>query len=368
MSGREGVEARNHSRGPIELAWLALSSERLTALLTTVLALFAALSAFIPQGKEALAAAQYEDAVAVHELARWGLTDLFASSWFHALLVLLLANLLSLTIRATVKKPAPLPVGPPAGAPYRVELVAALPERAVESLRESLRARLGAPRNEWVEGSRVSMVFDTSPGGRSATMLAHFGLMAVVAGAALASTHPQDGRSVVHAILEVKDSATGTAGTFDMMSGEPWKFFRWPAQYVIRDFVPSRNSLGPAIRLERTLEGEPRPDDFWVFKNAPDGFDAKHRRGEVAIRAIRLALEPGPGEGVASSRGAVVLVFGMGMLVFGALAGRRPAGLLWVEVNGDRVVVTGVPRVGGDRAFEGRFGGWARVARSAVEE
>ncbi len=138
-------DARGKTRDPLATAWLVLSSERTTAILVIVLAIFAGLTAFIPQGKEALALAVAEDASELHTLAAWGLTDVFESAWIRALAVLLLANILAAIVRTAGAGRKKANARPPMNAPYKVDLVADLPERAVESLHETFRIRLGVP-------------------------------------------------------------------------------------------------------------------------------------------------------------------------------------------------------------------------------
>ncbi|MCK6549482.1 cytochrome c biogenesis protein ResB [Myxococcota bacterium] len=344
--------------GLVERLWLVLASERTTSVLVILLAFAVAITAFVPQGREALELAESVDAAGIHTLAAWGLTDLFTSEWMRALGVLLAANLVAVAIASASGGKGRDLAQAPSNAPLKAELTAALPERAVEALRENFRARLGAPAAEGVDGSRVTMMFETSPLGRIAPMMSHVGLMLLIVGAGVLSMPLPENRTAVRAFLEVKDMSSGFVGTFDMMAGEQFQFFRWPAKYVVRDYVGSKGGLGPAVRIERRSEGRGGVEDFWVYKNAPIGFDERHRRGEVAIRALDLRLTPLPGAGLTASPASVLLLSGLGLMLAGLLGARRPEGRIWLEADGGVVRIVGVPRSRDDRTFFVRFDRW----------
>ncbi len=212
------------------------------------------------------------------------------------------------------------------------------------------------------------MVYDTNPKGRIAPMLVHIGLILLVAGAAWSKAPIADSHMIAHAVLEVKDVSTGAVGTFDMMSGEHVQFFRWPGEYSIVDYLPSKDGLGPAVRIQKILQQERRSDDFWIYLRAPAGFDERHRKAEVAIAGVDMGFVPLPGEGFTSSPAALLFLFGFGLFAFGLLSGRGSEGLLWLEADGDRVTITGLPRAIEDKSFEHRFSRWARIAQLAIKE
>jgi ResB-like family protein len=362
------VASPNPRSSILERAWLALSSQRTTAILVIALSILAALTAFIPQGRDALALAVAEEARTIHDLEAWGLTDIFGSAWIRALAALLVANFLASAVRAILTKRKGSIARPPEEVPYRAELVADRPEYAVESLYETFRAMLGKPEKETVDGSRVTLAFETSPGARAAPMLVHVGLILLIGGAALSAVPTPDNHTIVRAILEVKDTSTGAVGTFDIMSGEHFQFFRWPGDYQIVDYIPQKDGLGPAVRIQKVLEKERRSDDFWVYANAPDGFDERHRKGEVAIRAKKLGLVPVPGEGLSTSPAALLLLFGFGLFAFGLAIGRGSEGYLWLEAEADKVTVSAFPRDASDASFAARFSRWAKLASLAIKE
>lgn len=353
---------------PIDRLWLVFSSPRTTAVLTTVLAAFAAVAAVVPQGSEALELVQFEHAEQLRELAAWGLTDVFASAWIKVVGVLLAANVLAVILRGMRGGSAAQDLlRVPKQAPHEAEMSATLPERAVEALRVNLRAALGtSPSAEKVDGAKVTMVFDTSPRGEVWPLLAHIGLILLVVGAGLLVAPPPRANAVVRAMLAVTDSRSGFTGYFDLAQGEPVKFFQWRTDFVIRDYVASKNGLGPAIRMERFDPGGQRRSDFWIYRDAPPGFDRKHRQGFVAIEAESMGLQAAPGYGLSSNPYSFLLLFGLALVVLGALGSSRAAGRLWVEAEGDKVRIVGVPRQAADPSFARSFERLTLLSRIAL--
>jgi hypothetical protein len=339
----------------------------MTSLLVIGFAALVAVAAFVPQGNEALELARDPGAVTIHQLAAWGLTDIFNSAWMYALASLLAANLLASALSTLLRKKSDALLRVPKDAPHAEELAAEEPEHAALALRELFRSGFGTPVSEGSEGSRVTMVFDTAPSGRIAPIAVHLGLVVLVLGAALVGRPVDPERALPRAKLVVRDTSTNKEGYFDMVAGESYQFFTWPARYVINAYDPSFEGLGPAIRMERS-EDRGRREDFWIFLRAPDGFDLRHRKGEVAIRAAWMGLIAPPGQQLASQPGAVLLVLGLGAICFGALAGRRPEGRVWLEADGDRVRIVGVPRASEDSAFARLFQRWRTLAASVLTE
>lgn len=361
------ADSEESSPGLIEGAFLALASQRTTSLLVIVLAAFVAIAAFVPQGREALELARDPNATMMHQLAAWRLTDIFDSAWMHALAALLVANLAAMALATFLRERSDDHLRPPSNAPLTEELRPEEPEHAAMTLRELFRSGFGVPVKEDVEGARVTMVFDTSQSGRLAPMATHIGLIVLVLGAALIGRPVDNDRSIARAFLDVRDTRTGKVGDFDMVAGESFTFFQWPSKYSLRFYVPSYEGLGPAIQIARS-DNQGRQEAFWVFQRAPLGFDKRHRNGEVEIVARWMGLVPPPGQGLANQPGAILLVFGLGLLVFGSMSGRRPEGRLWLEADGDRVRFLGVPRARADRAFARMFERWRLLARSVLVE
>lgn len=353
----------------VDRVWLVLSSVRTTAILAIVLALVAGLAAFVPQGRDALELLRLPHTEQLQELAAWGITDVFSSAWVRAIGVLLLGNVLAVSLRLFRRGAVESDYSvAPRHAPNEVALAAPFPEVAVEQLRESFRETLGgAPTSERVEGAKVTMSFQTSPGAEAAPLLAHLGLVALVVGAGLAVQPAPRMDTVVRAVLEVKDSRTKTVGLFDMVQDESRQFFQWRPRYFLRNYVPTKDGLGPAVRIEKVIDDTKRIDEFWVYLNAPEGFDERHRQGFVAVRALQMGLAPTPGNGLSQSSGGLLLLAGFGLLLIGAAAGSRPDGRLWVEVDGDQVRLLGVPARSEDSTFASAFKRWEVLARVALD-
>lgn len=357
--------------GWTERVWRLMSSMRTTAILATLLAVLIGGASLIPQGREAMALLLFEHTETLRTLHVWGLTNIFESVWVQILGVFLFTNILSVLIRlwGSRKGLGADAVRMPTKAPHASELTATLPERSVEMMRESFRASLGSsPLSEKVDGSRVTMVFDSSPNADLAPLLTHVGLILLVAGAGLASIPAPLNHSVVRAILKVTNSQTGYTGTFDMAQDEPIQFFQFRPNFTIRSYTASRNGLGPAIRIEQSLPNTQQRSEFWVYQYAPPGFDAKHRQGIVFIEPVRFGLEPAPGHGLASRPTAVLMVLGLAILVLGALASSRSAGRIWVDIDGDRVKLVGVPNRAGDQGFARFFLRLEILARAVLAE
>lgn len=351
-------------------AWRALASTRTTAAIAIAMALMAFVAVLVPQGDTALALARYENSEAIQAFHTWGLTTVLESAWLKVLLVLLAGNLVALAAasmrpQATASKTVELPDR----AAEDTKMVAAKPEAAVEALRETFRSIFGAPpAAERVEGARVVMAFNAGKQAKLAPLWAHLGLILLVVGAVWATQPPPGGKLMVRALLKVQDSRTGAIGHFDMVQDDPRQFFQWRAQYVIRSYSASRAGLGPAIRLERAFPDQQRRDDFWVYRDAPEEFDQKHRQGMVSISAKKLGIVPVPGSGLTSSGAAVLLLFGLGFLVYGAAAGTQAQGRLWIDVDGRDVRLAGAPQKAGDPLFTQAFRRWDLVARTALTE
>ena len=350
--------------------WRAFASPKFTGLIALLMSALAVAAAVVPQGDAALAIARYEHSDTIQQLAAWGLTDVFSSFWLKALGLVLVGNVTAVVLEAISRaRRTPVDVAVPARAAEDTKLEAARPEEAVETLRETFRQVMGAPpAAEKVDGSRVTMAFNAGARAGLAPLWVHLGLILLIGGAVWASRPPPAGKLAVRALLDVKDSRSGIIGRFDLVEGETRQFFQWRAQYVVRDYAASRNGLGPAIRIERVFPDQQRRDDFWVYQDAPPTFDAAHRKGFVSVTARKMGLAPIPGAGLASSGAAVLLVFGLGMLLYGAFAGRSARGRLWIDVEGRDIRLVGAPVRAGDPLFHQAFRRWDLMARSVLAE
>jgi hypothetical protein len=348
--------------------WLAMSSLRTTAILAIALASIVGVATVVPQGWTAIELARLPQAQSIQTMVALGFTDIFTSGWFRGAFVLIAVNVTAVLARLVLRSSPPELHDPPRGAPLSASLKASLPERAVEHLRETFRGVLsGSPIAERVDGSKVTMVFDTARRAELSPLFAHVGLIVLVVGAGLTVRPAPKGRSVVRALLDVTDSRTGTTGHFDIVSGEPFQFFQWQNRYILRDYDVDRDGLGPAVRVEVFDRGQPITE-FWIYQNAPPGFDARHRRDVVSIEARRMGYVPLPGAGLASEPASFLLLAGLGLLAVGALAGRKPRGRVWLEADGDEVRIVGVPHHAEDEGFAAAFRRWEVLARAAVAE
>ena len=351
----------------VALLWRVMSSQRSFALLVLLVSGATLLTVAIPQGAEALEMAKSPAATRLHELIGWGLSDVFRSPWMRALLCLVAGSFVATLYRAWPRTRAGLPVEPPEAAPHERELEAPAPETAVEALRGVYLRRFGAPSAQDVDGSRVVMAFDVGQGSKTAPLLSHLGLLAMVLGAGLYASEASRERGLVRAFLEVKDSRSGVTGYFDMAKAEPFEFFQWPSSYVIRSFDRDFKGLGPMIVMEQRPKDQQQGISFPIFKNAPPGFDARHRDGQVEIRALRMGFEPAPGAGLADSPLAALMLGGLALLILGATLGQRARGRLWLDDEGRRVRLVGVPALEGDVDFERQFQRWALTAESTLQ-
>ncbi len=349
----------------LDLPWRVLSSRGLSALLGLLLASTAVVAAVVPQGTEALSIAREAHATELQQLAAWGLTRVYDSDWFRALMVLIGGNLAAVLVSAVMSRRRAVVMAPPASPTVVHDVITPHPEHALELSRAVLSAYLGPPVAEVAEGARARLVFEVGRMAHLGPALAHAGLMLLVLGAGLYAARETQG--VPRAILDITHPQSHFSGRFDIVAGETFTFFQSPEKYVLRDYLPSRSGLGPAVRLERAAEGEP-PREVWVYARAPQGFDGRHRAGDVAIQAVWLGLSPLPGRGLSGSALSGVMLGGMALVVLGLGASRRARGRVWTEVEGDRIVIAGVPEPGGDRAFAAEVAGAKRTLERAIAD
>ena len=262
----------------IDAGWRSLASERTTALLVVVLAAGAALASIVPQGSDAIDAARSPYATQLHQLAAWGLTDVFRSAWVMALGALLAGNLAARVIGAFGADPSRVPAAPPPEPPLERTIVPRYPESTVETLRALFVARLGAPRAERFEGSRTSMAFELR-GARAGPIVTHAGIIVLLVAAGLHAAAPTGQSTVPRGVLDVTHAKTRATGTFDMVAGQPIRFFTFDAVYSIVGYDRARKGLGPALQMERREGNQRVGESFWVYRDAPPGFDGRHRGG-----------------------------------------------------------------------------------------
>ncbi len=348
--------------------WLGFSSLGATALLGIAFSVLAAVSAFIPQGWLAEEFSRLDHTEGLRTLYAWGLTDVARSWWLVGVLVLLGGNLVAVIARyAAARRSLPDDQALAALAPHQAELETKLPERAAEAVRAVYGSLFGRPVSERVNGSSVLLAFDTAPRAGLTPLLTHVGLVLLVLGAVLSTRPPPRSDAMVRALLEVREVQSGSMGRFDVAQDEARSFFQARAEHVIRDFQLDRDGLGPAILIVRTDPDQQTRDDFWVYRDAPPGFDARHRRAEVAISASKMEFVPKPGKGLPSRAEGVLLLLGLALLAAGAFELNRPSGRLIAELDGKTVRLSGVPHRLGDPKFQAAFQRWALLARFGLD-
>lgn len=348
-----------------ELPWRVLGSRALSAALGLLLASTAVIATMVPQGTEAMAIAREAHATDLQTLAAWGLTDVYDSGWFRALLALIGGNVAVVLINALMARRSAIALAPPARPAVVHDVVTPRPEHALELARAVLSSQLGPPVAEAAEGSRARMVFDVGRAAHLGPPLAHAGLMLMVLGAGLYAS--REDRGIPRAVLDITHPASKYTGRFDIVAGETFTFFQDTTKYVLREYLPSREGLGAAVRLERTAEGD-SARDVWVYARAPRGFDGRHREGEVTIDAVSMGLSPVPGRALSGSLMATVMLGGLAMVVLGIGASRRSRGRVWSEVEGDRIVIAGVPERSDDRAFALEVEATKKILERAIAE
>lgn len=343
--------------------WGVLSSPISSAVLGAALAALVAVSVVVPQGWIAVELAGLDEASGLRQAYRWGLTDVAHSPWLYGLLVLLGVNLAAGIIRVLIAPSR----STASTSEARVEIAARRPERAAEALRLALGRWLGRPVEEAANGPRVRMVFETAPRARWVPLVLHCGLGLLLVGAVLAARPAERADSLVKAEFVVRDANSPSLGFFDVAQNEERQFFGSPNAHTIIGFDPDRRNLGPAVWVAMTDASGRLIDRFWVYRDAPPGFDARHRRGAVAITATRMGYGAKPGHGLVSTWASVVLLVGLGLLGIGLLDLGRPEGLVVVEADGATVWLDGVAARRSDAGFRRLFSRTERLARSALE-
>lgn len=338
-----------------DLAWRVLASRALSTVLGLLLAATAVVAAIVPQGVEALALAREGHATTLHTLAAWELTDIYASDLFRALMALIGGNLAAVVLTAAMARRAAPALDPPAAPAVVHDVIAPRPEHALELTRAVLSSHLGLPVLERAEGAKSKLVFDVGRRAHLGPALAHAGLMFLVLGAGLYAA--RSGQGVPRVVVDITDLGNGNTGRFDIVAGEPFTFFQRTERYTLRDYVPSREGLGPAVRFERDSQDGGR--EVWVYARAPRGFDARHRKGEVAFEPVWMGWSPLPGRGLSGSPLAALMLGGLTLVGLGIGTTRRARGRVWTEVDGDRIVIRGQ----GDEAL----GVVVRGARARLE-
>jgi hypothetical protein len=138
---------------------------------------------------------------------------------------------------------------------------------------------------------------------------------------------------------------------FNLRAGEQRNFFTFPDSYFVRLYKRTKNGLGPAILLERRRKDAKRGESFWIYQNAPPGFDQRHRKGQVIIEALELGMVPLPGQGLNNSPLVLLLLLGVALCFVGLSASRKAGGRIWIAFERRDLEIIGHPGRKGDALF-----------------
>jgi hypothetical protein len=340
----------------VDLPRRLLASDAARLLALCALAATVVVAASLPQGWAADSYLRAPYPGPLKDWAAWGLTNLADQPLFWALVTLFVGTAALSALRGA---------GPrrdrDAAPHHALKAHAARPEDAPETVAAALRAHLGEPdRAEW-DGRQTRLTYRLGPrpgdGLRTALGLA----VVFVAGVYVLQPPPEE-RTVARAWLGVEEVGSGLHGTFDIVQGEEFTFFQSPDVYVLRGYVADRMGLGPALRFQWSDPQGERFGSFWLYENAPAGFDRRHRQASIALDVLRARQEPVPGAGATSRPASWGLILGLGLLMVGAAARMQPTVDAAVVCTGHDVRVELFAPEGA-----GRERLWRRL-RAAVEE
>lgn len=352
-------------RSLLQRLWLICSGAPAAALLSGLGALALAIAARFPQGEEARVWLSAGRDPSLEWAAAWGLTDLSASPIAWALGLLLGLNLLALIARAALDRWTPPPAG---SATEDARLTAEAPEWAVEQVE----AALGAPQQESVEGAKVSLFYARGGVARWAAPIAQAGVILCLLGGVWALSPPgADGR-LARLEVDVIHRQSGASSRFELREGERTQLFQADHRYTLLGFLPNRQGLGPASLIQEQTLGEDEQITaqrrFWLYADAPAGFDQRHRVDVLSLRPVEMGWAARPGAGLGASLAGVWMSLGFGLMLAGwAAASARPA-WIWVAIDGAEVHLRGASVFEDDPSFALSFARLSQSLRSNLEE
>ena len=349
--------------------WGFVSSEICTGLLVVLLSVVVLVAIIVPQGQEALDIAVSAQATALHTAAKWGFTEIYRSAWVRALGVLFVANVFAMLFDTflTHRNRAKTPIEAPTSSPIQVELRAKFPEKTMEHVRGAFTSVFGLPELEQVKGNRSLILYNSARDFHWRSIISHFGLAGVLLGVGLYSISFDPTTVSPRAILKVTDPVSGSSGVFNLRAGESRKFFSYPDRYFVRSYKRTKDGLGPAVLIEKRRENAQRGESFWVYLNAPEGFDRKHRQGQVDIKAIKLGRTPLPGVGLINSPVILLILGGIASILIGLRRSQESGGTVWVSFQKRTLMLAGRPKMNGDRRFMRDFDLCVDYLRKNVE-
>jgi hypothetical protein len=238
---------------------------------------------------------------------------------------------------------------------------AARPEDAPESMAALLRRHLGEPEHAEWDGRSTRLRYELGPKPGDA-LRSYLGLAIIFVAGVYVLQPPPEARTVARAWLAAEEAGSGLRGTFDIVEGEEFTFFQSRDTYILRGYAADRLGQGPALQMQWVdATGQPR-GFFWVYQNAPRGFDGRHRQADIGFDILRAHQQPIPGAGPTARPASWGLILGVGLLMIGAIARMQPSLSADVVCTGHDVVLE--LRSAAGRRVE-RI--WKQV-RSAVEE
>lgn len=316
----------------IDLPRILLSSvwTRLLALAALAAAVLAAAS--IPQGWSAESYLRGAHPGLLKTWAEWGLTDPTAQPLFWALVVLFLGSgaLGAARLTAGARREAP--------PSHALKAKAARPEDAPETMASTLRAHLGEPEHAEWDGRSTRLSYELGPKPGDA-LRSYLGLAIIFVAGVYVLQPPPESRTVARAWLGAEEVRSGLRGTFDIVEGEEFTFFQSQDTYILRGYAADRLGLGPALQIQ-WLDAAGQPvGSFWLYENAPPGFDTRHRRADIGFDVLRARQEPVPGAGPTARPASWGLILGVGLLMIGAVARMQPPLMAEVVCTGHEVTL-----------------------------
>ena len=360
---------KSDDQNVLQKLWFFLSSETCTGLLVILLSAVVLVAIVVPQGQEALDIAVSSQATLLHTAAKWGITEIYRSAWVRALGVLFGANVFAMLFDTFLvhRNRTKASIELPSSSPLKAELTAKYPEKTMEYVRGALSSVFGLPEAEQIQDDRSLMLYHSAKDFHWRTIISHFGLAAVLLGVGLYSVSFDPTTVSPRAILKVTDPVSGSSGVFNLRAGESRKFFSYPDRYFVRSYKRAKDGLGPAVLIEKRRQNAQRGESFWVYLNAPEGFDRKHRQGQVDIKAMKLGRTPLPGVGLINSPVILLILGGIASILVGLRKSQESGGTVWVSFRKRTVVLAGRPKVTNDKRFKYDFDNCVSYLRENIE-
>lgn len=311
----------------LDLPRIAIASAWTRSLALIALAAAVLTAARVPQGWLAHEVLRGPHPGPLVRWAEWGLTELPEQPLFWALLLLFVSSGVLGALRTARSNDEE------AMASRVLTARSARPESAPESMAAALRPHLGEPEHADWDGTKTRLTYVLGPGPGDAVR-SYLGLAIVFVTGVYVLQPPPPNRTVARAWLAAEEVRTGNRGVFDLVEGEEFSFFQSSDVYVLRGYASDRLGLGPALQFQWGEPGGQPFGAFWVYENAPPGFDQRHRRAAVGFDVLRAEVQPVPGAGPTARPASWGLILGAGLLMMGALVRLQPVSRVEVVCSG----------------------------------